>query len=186
MSTYQTKGIILKIADRGEADQLFGIYTAKMGKISALGKGTKKIKSKLNSHLRQFAVINLMVATGKNYDHIAAAEIVKYFSWISNDLKKIIYASFALELVEKMTKDGMADMQIYNLLNNYLAAINEHSYTDKQWLVIKRAFITKFLTILGFAPPANISNDSKKLENFFIIHLEKPLEIEKFLVKMHS
>jgi len=184
MSTYQTQGMILKITDRGESDQLFSIYTATAGKILALGKGTKKIKSKLNGQLRLFAIIDLMIAPGKNHDHVAAAAFAANFFGITNDLKKIIYASFALELVERLTKPGDGDEKIFALLAGYLQAINDHQYSSRQWPTIKQAFMVKFLTLLGLAPPAGIAQDVKKLEDFLNQHLEKPLETEKFLAKM--
>ncbi|MFA6215010.1 MAG: DNA repair protein RecO [Patescibacteria group bacterium] len=184
MATYQVKGIILKKTDRGEADQLFSIYTDKKGKIFALGKGTKKIKSKLNSHLQQLAVVDLMVALGKNHDHVAGAQIFKKFSGIAGDFKKTILASYALELVEKMTKTGEPDPKIFVLLVKYLAVINGNSLANQDWPVIKQAFVIKLLSILGMAPPADIAGDRKKLEIFLNQHLEFPLQTEKFLVKM--
>jgi len=184
MSTYQTLGIILKKTDSGEADQLFSIYARKTGKILALGRGTKKIKSKLNSSLQQFAIVDLMIAPGKNYDHIAGAVIVKNFSNLQKDLKKIILGSFGLELVEKLTKVGQPDLKIFDLLAKYLEVIDSHSLKDNEWPEIKQTFIVKLLTLLGFAPPADIISQPKKLDNFLKQHLDFELMSERFLVRV--
>ncbi|MFA5022445.1 MAG: DNA repair protein RecO [Patescibacteria group bacterium] len=181
--TYQTYGLILKKTDCGEANQLFSIYTNSHGKILALGRGTKKVQSKLNGHLTQFAVVNLMIASGKG-DHIAGADIFKNFSSISQDLKKIVLSSFGLELVEKMTKQNEPDSKIFSLLARYLWVIDKNSFSDSDWYLIKKAFTVKLLTLLGIGPKAEIISDPKKLNNFLEQHLEAELQSEKFLNKI--
>lgn len=184
MSTYQTHGIILKKTDHNESDQLFSIYTESKGKILALGRGTKKIQSKLNSSLQYLALLNLMIASGKNYDHLAGVELIKSFSNITNDFKKIILASFSLELVEKLTKRSLPDIKIFNLLLKYLQVINDHSFTNQEWQMIKQAFVVKLLSLLGFQPTPEIISEPKKLDNFLKQHLDSPMETEKFMTKM--
>lgn len=184
MSTYQTPGLILKIADRHEADQLFSIFTLKAGKISALGRGTKKIQSKLNGQLQIFSLLDLMVASGRNYDHLAAAEMIKNFSGLKNDLRKIVLAAFGLEAVDKLTKLGCPEPEIYRLLEKYLAFIDKNKLDAKSFLAVKQKFIIRLLAILGLAPGQAIAADQKKLDNFLNQHLDFPLNVDKFLVKM--
>lgn len=184
MSTFQTLGIILKRTDWGEANQLFSIYTQSQGKVVALGRGVKKITSKLNYQLQPFAVVELMVAPGKNYDHIAGATIAKNFIAIKKDFKKIVLASFALELVEKLTKPGEPDDQIYTLLARYLAAVDANLFSSANWQVMRQAFIIKLLGLLGLGPTKDIIANPKKLDKFLESHLDCELGTEKFLVKM--
>jgi len=184
MSTYQTLGIIIKKTDFGEADQLFSIYTQNYGKVMALGRGTKKIQSKLNGSLKQFGLIDLMIAPGKNYSHIAGAVLIKNFSKIDGDFKKIILGLFALEVADKLTKTDQPDSNIFDLLVKYLTAVNDHSFNEQAWRAVKQAFINKLLSLLGFAPDAAMAADPKKLNQFLKSHLEAELQTEKFLVKM--
>ena len=184
MATYQTHAIILKKTDQGEADQLFNIYTEEKGKVIAVGKGAKKIKSKLNSHLQLFAIVNLMIASGKNYDHIAGASLFKNFSKIKNDLKKIVLASFGVELVEKFTKVGHSDPEIFILLMKFFEVINERELSKKNWQVIKQAFVIKLLTLSGFGPTNDIIFSPEKLDDFLKQHLDSELQTEKFLVRL--
>ncbi|NUM25035.1 MAG: DNA repair protein RecO [Candidatus Buchananbacteria bacterium] len=184
MSTHNLLGIILRQADYREADQLFNIYTDTSGKIMALGRGTKKVSSKLNCQLQSFSVINLMIAPGKNFDHIAGADIQHNFLHLKTDFKKSILACFALELVDVLTKTGEPDSRIYSLLFKYLSALDQNNFTDSEWQVIRHAFIIKLLTLLGLAPGADIMADAKKLNAFLDSHLDFPLNTEKFISKM--
>lgn len=184
MSTYQTLGIILKKTDFGEADQLLNIYTQSHGKIIALGKGTKKIQSKLSSGLQYFSLINLMVAWGKNYDHIAGVELARIFSGIAIDLKKIILASYALELVDQLTKPNQPDIKIFTLLSKYLLALNDNSFTFKEWQIVRQAFVVKLLTILGFQPPKEIIAEPNRIDVFLKQNLDLALRSENFFSKI--
>jgi len=184
MATYQTKGIILKKTDQGEADQLFIIYTQSHGKITALGRATKKIKSKLSGNLKQFAIIDLMIAPGKNYSHIAAANIFVNFKKLEKDLKKIILASHSLELVDKMTKSEQGDQEIFNLLCRYFNALDENLFKDEEWQIINQAFVIKLLAILGFNPTKDIADSPSKLRIFLKNHLNQELKTSHFLSKI--
>ena len=186
MATYQTKGIILKKTDHREADQLFSIYTQTQGKVLALGRATKKTKSKLNGFLQPFCVVDLMIAPGKSYDHIAGVVIDKNFSNIKTDLKKIILGNYSLELIEKMTRVSQPDERIFMLLLKYLAVIDDNSFNNKDWNIIKQAFVVKFLTLLGLAPTPDIINSRQKLDTFLKNHLEDELHCEKFVLRIGS
>ena len=184
--TYQTLGIILKKIDFGEADQLVTVYTEKRGKIIALVRGAKKISSKLNYQLQFFSIIDLMIADGKKNQHIAGALAFKSFSAIGKDLKKIILATFALELVEKMVGENQADKPIFNLLINYLVAVNDKNFTAKEWQLIREAFIVKLLSLLGFQPTLDIATNSAKLNLFLKDHLNSELKTEIFVSRIKA
>ncbi|MDX9893150.1 MAG: DNA repair protein RecO [Patescibacteria group bacterium] len=180
MASYQAQGIVLKQTDHQENDQLFTIYTQQLGKVIALGRGTKKINSKLNSHLQPWSVVNLLIAKGKNYDHVAGAVMIKNFSNLRTDLKKIVLASFALEVIDKLTKTEEADDKIFNLLLKYLFVLDTNDFSQVDWQLIKKAFTVKLLTLLGFGPSQNIINDDFKLDDFLTNQLESELKTKRF------
>jgi DNA repair protein RecO (recombination protein O) len=185
VATYQTLGIILSKTDRGQADQLFSIYTSNHGKISALGRGTKKIESKLNCQLQFFCVINLMIAVGRNYDHIAGALIVQDFCPLKKNIKKIVMASFGLELVDKLTKLSQSEEKIFDLLFKYLVFINSSAISPKAWSVLRRRFVNQLLILSGLGPKADIASDPEKLDIFLKNQLDFELKTERFLTKIY-
>ena len=184
--TYQTTGIILKIVDRGEADQIFYIYTKEKGKIIALGKGTKKIQSKLNGQLQPFALVYLMLAFGKKNDHLAGAEIIKNFSQINKDLRKIILGCYAMELVEKMTPLSEPEPEIYNLLLRFFEALDKKEMDDKTVGLYRHNFLIKFFSILGLTPPPEIVCSKNKLNKFVQDNVECELKTVNLLEKIGS
>lgn len=186
MATFRVQGIILSKTDRGEADQLFYMYTDLRGKVGALGRSVRKIQSKLNGHLQPFMLSHITIAPGKAYDHVAGAEVIKVFWGIRSDLKKIVLASYALELVDVMTKIGQPDDRIFNLLHHYLVALDENDFSAGDWQVVRQAFVIKLLTLLGFAPPTEVVSDPALLDDFLREHLERELKSEKFLLRLKA
>ena len=171
----------MKKTDFREADRLFTIYTEDKGKILALGRGTKKIQSKLNSSLHYFSIVNLMIAPGKNYDHIAGVYLFNNFKKINDEIKKILLAAFGLELVDKLTRPEAADKKIFTLLSRYFSAINDNSFNDNEWRLIKQAFTVKLLDLLGLNPPEQIAVNYKKLDIFLKNQLDFEIKTERFL-----
>ncbi len=147
------EGIILRKQDYRENDRLFVIYTDELGKIEAVAKGVRKIKSKMAGHLELFSVVNLMVAPGKIYYQIAGADRVKNFLDIKSDLGKTVLASFALEIVDIFTKPGHPDEKTYKLLREFLKVLDEEKKKDfLKIYILTKFFSLKLLAFLGWTP----------------------------------
>jgi DNA repair protein RecO (recombination protein O) len=151
--THLVKGIILKKQDYRENDRLFVIYTDELGKIDAVAKGVRKIKSKMAGHLELFFVVNLMVAPGRTYYQIAGADILKNFSNLKSDLGKIILGSHVLEVVDNFIKPEHPDSKIYKLLEELLEISNNKKIKDfLKMYGLSKFFVLKLLSLLGWTP----------------------------------
>ena len=76
---YKTEAIILKQIPIGEADRIFTLFTANLGKIKAVAKGVRKPKSRIGGHLEPLSHCSLMIARGRNLDIISSAETLNSF-----------------------------------------------------------------------------------------------------------
>lgn len=151
--TRRVKGIILKKQDYRESDRLFVIYTDELGKIEAVAKGLRKIKSKMAGHLDLFSVVNLMVAPGKIYYQIAGADALKNFPNLKADLGKIILGGYALEVVDDFTKPEHQDLKVYKLLEELLEIFdNQKNKNFLKLYGLSKFFILKLLALLGWTP----------------------------------
>lgn len=149
----KVKGIILDKYDFRENDRFFVIYTDKLGKIEAVAKGMRKIKSKMAGHLDLFSVLNLMVAPGRTYYQIAGVETEKNFLNLKSNLVKIILASFCLEIVDIFTKTEHPDLKIYLTLKELLEVFDNKKNKDHLKLYgLSKFFILKLLAFLGWTP----------------------------------
>lgn len=161
--TRQIKGIILRKQDYRENDRLFIIYTDELGKIEAVAKGARKIKSKMAGHLELFSVVNLMIAPGKTYYQIAGATREKNFLNIKNDLVKTVLGSFCLEFLDVFTKLEHPDLKVYELLGDALEIFNDAKIKNfSKSYVLSKFFILKLLSLLGWTPELHTCVKCKK------------------------
>lgn len=154
MSSYKTKAIILKSYKLGESDKIIKMFSRKDGVISAVAKGSRKIKSKFGGRLELFNFVDLELARGKNLDIITSAEILKNFKNIPLDFNKFILGELISEIILKtQLKDEEISSFLFKLI--YVCFSEIDSMTAGDIDAIKKIacfFGAKFLKITGFKP----------------------------------
>jgi len=144
---YRTEAIILKKEERAEADQIFTIFTRDFGKIEILGRGIRKIKSKLRAGMEQFSLSEIEFIQGKIYKTLTDAVLIDNFPKIKKDLKKLAIAFRISEVFGKLVKGEEPDIKIWNLLVEVFNKLN-----DWESEIIYYYFLWNFLSILGYQP----------------------------------
>lgn len=92
MTEYYTKGLVLNRTPRKELDDAITLYTKDLGKITAYSKSTKKMESKLSSHLDIGKFVRIRVIKGSSYRVVDAiseraefnGELLKFIGFIDN------------------------------------------------------------------------------------------------------
>jgi len=147
MATFKTKGIILKRSNLGEADRILTIYTKDFGKIKVVGKGIRKIKSKLAGNLELFCLDDLMIAEGRNLDIVCGAVTEKCFYNLRNDLKATHTAYYLSDVIDKLSDEEEPHKEVYELLDDLLSEINGENAA-----ILLPFFEIKFLSEMGYKP----------------------------------
>lgn len=146
--TFRSEAIILRRTDFGEADRMLVLYSREFGKIRALAKGSRKPQTRKSGHVELFMRTNFLIAKGKNIDIITQAELVEPYASLRQDLVRTTYASYAAELVDKMTVDEDPDLRKYKLLADALSWFAE----SENLLLAARYFELRLLSLAGFQP----------------------------------
>lgn len=147
MSSYKTRGIVIKRMNFGEADRILTILTERFGKVKAMAKGVRKSTSKLGGHLEPFMIVEFQLYEGKTFYTITGAEIISEFPEIHSDLKKTAKVFVIGELVDNFLHEHEKSERIYQILSQILLLI-EHN--EKNFLV--NAFALKLIESAGFQP----------------------------------
>lgn len=152
--TYRTLGIVLRRRDVREHDRLYTIFTKSHGKIEAITRGSRKINSKLSPHLESFATVDLLIAKGRFWDHVAGVESVERFGTISDKFYATWAAFYVFELTDSLTRMGYRDYGLWNLLMEYMRTLNglPQSATLLSLKQVVRAYSCQLLLRLGVAP----------------------------------
>lgn len=149
---YRTQGLILRKIDRGEANQLFTVYTKDYGKVEILGKAIRKIKSKLRSGADIFYLSDIEFIRGKIHKTLTDAILIEKFPQIQKELGKLIIASKIAASLDVLTGTEEKDEMAWSLLLKTFRILNNHQLSVKNFQLIYHYFFWKFLIILGYKP----------------------------------
>jgi len=146
--TQTVEAIVLRHSDFGEADRLLVLYARGQGKLRALAKGVRRIRSRKAGHLQPLTATRLLLAQGRNFAIVTQAEAVATFPALRADLDRYTYAAYAAELADKFTFEGEDHPGLYRLLFDTLQRLENHPDPD---LVI-RYYEMRLLDLAGFRP----------------------------------
>lgn len=141
--------MVMHHADFGESDILVTLFTHDLGKIRGIAKGAKKSKKRFINSLQPFCYIRIIFSEGRGgLIRVDQADIIQPFFRISEDITKVLYGSYFLELVKEMTGEKEPIPQLFQLLVAFLSVLND-SAPREEYL---RVFELRLLTLLGYRP----------------------------------
>ncbi|MTI66003.1 MAG: DNA repair protein RecO [Firmicutes bacterium] len=143
------EGIVLKQIKFKDNDKILTIFTKDNGKIQAIAKGARKPKSKLIASTQLFCYSNFVAYKGKNFYNINQGEIVESFYPIREDLNKLAYATYVMELVYSATAEEEVNTKLFGLI---LKTMKLMAFTEIDLLKLIRAFEIKYISFLGYKP----------------------------------
>ena len=102
--------------DRGEADQIFTIFTEQFGKIEVLGKAIRKITSKLRPGADVFYYSDIEFVQGKRHKTLTDVVVINKFIEINKNSDKTETANKISELIKNFASESEPDPLIWQLL----------------------------------------------------------------------
>jgi DNA repair protein RecO (recombination protein O) len=148
MPTYQTTGIVIGRTNFGEADRIIRFLTADHGKVSAVAKGVRRIKSRTAGHLELFGEASLTLATGRNLDVVTAARLSWYPHQLIAAYDRIGLAYAMAAAVDRLTEPGHPQPKLYALLSEALRAVD----AGATGALVELWFKLRFLEVQGYRP----------------------------------
>jgi DNA repair protein RecO (recombination protein O) len=146
--TFRLDALILKHMDYGEADRIVVAFSNERGKIRAIAKGVRKIHSRKAGHLEPFIYSRLFLAQGRDMPIITQAQMVEAFNGLRNNLVKIGYASYVIELLDRFSSEDGANHSLFRLS---LETLHHLENLDDHFAVIQY-FELHMLALQGFKP----------------------------------
>ena len=159
---FSSEAIVLLRKNYSEADRILTVFSKDYGKLSLMAKGVRKPKSRKRGALEVFSQLRFSAARGKNLDIVTEVEIIDSFNSIRGDLKKVSVAYFFVETIEKLTREGEKNVEVYKLLLRYLGNLNTSDSLRK----LRELYIYDALVLLGYWPKGKkLDNPDQALEN---------------------
>jgi DNA repair protein RecO (recombination protein O) len=123
---YQTGGIFLGKENRGEANQLFFIFTEQFGAIEVLARAIRKITSKLRSDANLFSLAQIEFIQGKNYKTLTDIVTLDKWSLVRQDTAKLALAQKISQVIAQLIIHPQKDSQVWELLLQCFYFLNGH------------------------------------------------------------
>ncbi|HUD11007.1 MAG TPA: DNA repair protein RecO, partial [Candidatus Saccharimonadia bacterium] len=148
MPTYQTTGIIIGRTNFGEADRIVRLFTPDHGKVSAVAKGVRRIKSRSGGHLELLGEVNLMLATGRNLDLVTSARLVWYPHDLATDYGRLELAFVMAAAIDRLTMPDHPQADLYKTFVEALHVVN----TGASGALPELWFKLRLLNLTGYHP----------------------------------
>jgi DNA repair protein RecO (recombination protein O) len=149
--TFKTEAVVLRSIRLGEADRVLHLYTEDRGRVGAVAKGVRRVKSRFGGRLEPLSRVKLVMHEGRSdLCTITAADTVHAHASLREGRAGIERATDACEAVLRLFDSAEPNRPAYNLLCHELALLDADAglATRAQGLV----FRMKLLLAAGFVP----------------------------------
>ena len=148
MPLYKTEGIILRKQEYGETDEIISLLSPDLGKKKILVKGVRKIKGSMVGKFELFCTIRALFARGRTFDVCTQVEVLSSRPLLRNDLTKVAYGLYYLELFDALLLFSEPNRGFYDLLGESL----DHLVRSLRPELLSLRLMYNFLSTLGYQP----------------------------------
>lgn len=160
MKQFRTQAIILNRTNYGEADRIITFLTPDHGKVRAIAKGVRKIKSKLAGGIELFSVSDLSFIIGKSeINTLRSSQLIKHYGNIVKDLNRTNTGYALIKKLDKATEDTPEPDYFY-LLKDAFEALDD---VKTKLELINIWFDAQLLRLAGHAPNLRTDSMGKRL-----------------------
>lgn len=148
-----TEGIVLRQTKALGGRRMITLFSKKYGKISVGTSLNEGGRNKTALAVKAFAYGKYELFKNRENYNLNSGQVLKSFYGIGEDLDKYMAASYVLELTDKMLPEGMPQPKIFNLLVEFMEALQKR---EKKHGTLILAYMVKAMDILGTMPELDV------------------------------
>jgi DNA repair protein RecO (recombination protein O) len=149
--SYKTEAVVLRSIRYGEADRVLHLYTPDRGRVGAVAKGVRRVKSRLGGRLEPLSRVRLVMHEGRGeLSTVSQADSVHAHPALRERRASLECATQACEAVLRLLDSTEPNRAAYNLLCHELALLDARAEAAGRAQAL--AFRMKLLLTAGFAP----------------------------------
>jgi DNA repair protein RecO (recombination protein O) len=177
MPLYTTNAIVIQSHHYGESDKIVTFFTKDFGKMKGIAKGARRSKKRFQNALEIFSHLRLIFFDREGMGLVRAenCDILHHFPRIREDLRRILYGNYYLELVNEMAGEREINAEVFELLLSFLSTLDTVEPQEETL----RMFEIRMLSLFGYRPNMKRCGlcrrewgDFKEISSFFF-SLEK-------------
>jgi DNA repair protein RecO (recombination protein O) len=148
---FKTEAIVLRSIRYGEADRILHLYSEDRGRLGAIAKGARRVKSRLGGRLEPFARVRLILREGRgDLCTVTGADTVHAHPALRERRASLERATQACDAVLRLLDSNEPNRPAYNLLARELQLLDADPAAATRAQAL--AFRMKLLLASGFAP----------------------------------
>jgi DNA repair protein RecO (recombination protein O) len=148
---FKTEAIVLRSIRYGEADRILHLYSEDRGRLSAIAKGARRLKSRLGGRIEPFARVQLILREGRgDLCTLTGADTVHAHPALRERRASLERATQACDAVLRLLDSNEANRPAYNLLARELQLLDADAAAACRAQAL--AFRMKLLLAAGFSP----------------------------------
>ena len=157
----QTEAVVIRSTKYSDSDCILTLFTRKLGKVAAYSKNSRRLKSPLMGSSQIFSYSNVSLTTRDGRYRLSNADLINNYYKLSSDVQKTYLGYYMLELVDKMSLEGHANIRMFELLTDSLEALQ----FNNDYLLQKNIFEMKILEYNGIKPSVTFCISCGKIDN---------------------
>lgn len=139
---------MLKHTPIGEADRILTLFTPDTGKVRAVARGVRRIRSRLGGHLELLNRVSVSLTEGRSLDVVTGAEAVQTHRGLRENLDRLSKGLYVAELVDAFSAEHAPNFPVYRLLLTSLDRLERDDTPER----VLRHFELHLLEHSGFRP----------------------------------
>jgi DNA repair protein RecO (recombination protein O) len=149
--SFKTEAVVLRSIRYGEADRVLHLYSADRGRVGAVAKGVRRVRSRLGGRLEPLSRVGLVLHEGRGeLCTVTQVDTVNAHPGLRDRRASLERATQACDAVLRLFDSSEANRPAYNLLCNELALLDADPAAATRAQAL--AFRLKLLLAAGFAP----------------------------------
>jgi DNA repair protein RecO (recombination protein O) len=142
---------VLRTIRYGEADRVLHLYTPDHGRVGAVAKGVRRVKSRMGGRLEPLSRVRLVLHQGRGeLCTVSQADTVNAHAALRERRDSLERGTQACEAVLRLLDSGESNRPAYNLLCHELGLLDQSAEAAGRAQAL--AFRLKLLLAAGFAP----------------------------------
>ncbi|MBU8905673.1 DNA repair protein RecO [Desertibacillus haloalkaliphilus] len=165
----KAEAIVIRTTNYGESHSILTLYTREFGKVGVMARGAKKPKSRLASISQLFIYGSYLFHKSPGLSTLNQGEIIHSFRTIREDLTRASYASYVVELIDRLTDERQRNPYLFELLWQTLQYMDEG--VDPE--ILTRVFEVKMLIVAGIRPQLDCCASCGQTEGDFAFSIKE-------------
>lgn len=166
---FRSKGIVVKRHKLRDNDIILHVFTEKAGIVQLVVQGGRSPKSRHAAACSLFVFGEFEFSTRGSLKKLINVDIIDGFYHIRDDLMKVSYGTYFMELLLQTTKEGQVNKRLFS---EVVEAVNLLEKKGTDLALLKIAYEAKIIAISGYKPVLNTCVHTGDTEGLTIFDIE--------------